>query len=76
MYQTFCLILIFSSYFEFSQASLSTLNNSSLNLILGDQCVTRQEVETVIQDIVSSAVANETQALYSQMRMIQNIKLK
>ena len=41
----------------------TTLNNSSLSLILGDQCVTRDEVRDVIRSEVESVVRTEVQSI-------------
>ena len=41
----------------------TTLNNSSLSLILGDQCVTRDEVRDVIRTEVQSVVRIEVESL-------------
>ena len=49
----------------------TTLNNSSLSLILGDQCVTRDEVRDVIRDEVQSVVQNQVQSLVNYATKLQ-----
>ena len=50
----------------------TTLNNSSLNLILGDQCVTRDEVRDVIQAEVGSVVQSQMQSLVNYVAELQH----
>ena len=44
----------------------TALNNSSLSLILGDQCVTRDEVQAVIRLEVQSVVRKEVRSIVQQ----------
>ena len=50
----------------------TTLNNSSLSLILGDQCVTRDEVRDVIRAEVESVVQSQVQSLVDYVAEVQH----
>ena len=51
----------------------TTLNNSSLSLILGDQCVTRDEVRDVIRNEMQSVVRTEVESIVrSQVQTLVN----
>ena len=50
----------------------TTLNNSSLSLILGDQCVTRDEVRDVIRTEMESVVRAEVQSLVNYVAEVQH----
>ena len=50
----------------------TTPNNSSLSLILGDQCVTRDEVRDVIREEVQSVVQSQVQSLVDYVAEVQH----